>query len=53
MRKHFKNDCSHCHDYPTECDECYSEVKASMHLKTRCRNKKRDINKDNNLIYNN
>lgn len=53
MRKRFKNDCSHCQEYPHECDECYSEVKASMNLKTRCRSKRRDSEKDNKIIYNN
>lgn len=52
MKKHFKNDCSHCHEYPYGCDDCYSEVKASINLKTR-RNKKRDTNKSSNVIYNN
>jgi len=47
MKKHFKNDCSQCHEYPHECDDCYSEAKASMNLKSRCRNKKQDSNKNN------
>ncbi len=52
MKKHYKNDCSHCHEYPNECDECCSEVRASINLKTY-RNKKRDTNKNINVIYNN
>ncbi|MFN3533461.1 MAG: hypothetical protein ACK41Q_13285 [Candidatus Brocadia sp.] len=58
MKKRIKNDCSHCHEYPYGCDDCYSEVKALMNLKTRCNkkqrcNKKRDTNKSGNVIYNN
>lgn len=52
MKKHFKNDCSHCHEYPNECDDCYSDVKV-MNLKNHYRNKKRDNNKNNNILYNN
>ncbi|GAN34645.1 hypothetical protein BROSI_A3188 [Candidatus Brocadia sinica JPN1] len=52
MKKHFKNDCSHCHEYPYGCDDCYSDAKASMNLKAR-RNKKRDSSKNSNVIYNN
>jgi hypothetical protein len=51
MKKHFKNDCSHCHEYPYECDDCYSEVKALMSLKTR-RNKKRNTSRNSKVIYN-
>ena len=40
MKKHFKNDCSKCHEYPSECDDCCSEVKASINQKTRHHGKK-------------
>ncbi|MDN3515173.1 MAG: hypothetical protein NG747_12340 [Candidatus Brocadia sp.] len=53
MRKHDKNDCSRCHEYPRECDACCSDARASMNLKTHCRNKKKDAHKDNNSICNN
>lgn len=52
MKKHYKNDCSYCHEYPDECADCCSEVKAAINLKTY-RNKKRDVNKNQNIIYNN
>jgi len=53
MKKHFKGDCTHCNEYPHECDECCSEVKASVNLKSRYRNKKRDFKNDNAIVYNN
>lgn len=51
MRRHFRHDCSHCQEYPAECDDCYNEVKASMHLKPR--NKKRNTHKNNDIVYTN
>lgn len=51
MRKHFKRDCSHCQEYPAECYDCYSEVKALMNLKPRNRNEKRDSHKNNDIEY--
>ncbi len=54
MKKHFNGDCSHCNEYPYECDVCCSEVKASIYLKSRYRNnKKRDLKKTNGIVYNN
>lgn len=54
MKKHFKDDCSHCNECPHECDVCCCEVKASIHLKSRSRdNKKRDLKKNNGIVYNN
>lgn len=52
MKKHFKNDCSHCREHPYGCDDCYSEVKASINLKSR-RNKRRDTYKSSDVIHNN
>ena len=52
MKKHFKNDCSNCHEYPYECDECCSEVKASVNLKTRHHGKKESY-KGKYIINNN
>lgn len=51
MKRHFKHDCSRCQEYPAECDDCYSEVKASINLKPRNRNKKRDSHKNNDIEY--
>ena len=53
MKKHFKNDCSNCLEYPYECDECYSEVKASINPKTRYHHKKRESYKNKYVINNN
>lgn len=50
MRKHFKHDCSHCQEYPDACDDCYSGGKASMDLKPRNRNKKRDSRNNNDIV---
>ena len=52
MKKHFKNDSSNCLEYPYECDECYSEVKASINLKTRHHGKKESC-KGKYIINNN
>lgn len=40
MKKHFKNDCSNCHEYPYECEECSSEAKALVNRKISHRIKK-------------
>lgn len=53
MRKHFKYNCSYCQEYPDECDDCYSKVKASMDLKPRNHNEKRDSRKNNDIEYKN
>ncbi|KKO19958.1 MAG: hypothetical protein BROFUL_01350 [Candidatus Brocadia fulgida] len=54
MKRYFKDDCSHCNEYPHECDVCSSEIKASIHFKSRHRsNKKRDFKKDDKIVYNN
>lgn len=46
MKKHFNGNCSHCNEYPHECDVCCSEVKTSIYLKSHYRNnKKRDLKK--------
>ena len=51
MRKHFKHDCPHCQEYPAQCDDCYSEVKASMNLRYRNRNEKKGSRKNNDIEY--
>jgi len=53
MRKHFKNDCSNCHEYPYECDDCCSEVKASINQKTRHHGKKDPCSRSKYVINNN
>lgn len=54
MKKHFKEDCKHCNEYPHECDICCGEVKASINLKSRYRNnKKRDFKNTYDVVYNN
>lgn len=51
MRKHFKHDCPRCQEYPAHCDDCYSEVKASMNLRHRNRNGKKGSRKNNDIEY--
>ncbi len=52
MKKHVKNDCAHCLEYPYECDDCCSEVKAIINRKVP-HHRKKEPYKSRYVINNN
>jgi len=51
MKKYSKKDCTACNEYPYGCDDCYSEIKSYMTIKSRqFLNKRKTVRKNESVF---